>query len=410
MRPLYSFLLCAAFLVIFTQHSVASNTAKPTRTFVDSVRQSASFYVHKDCDPLLWAQHTSISAQSSALGFSGLALTNELSTAFLNPSLLFSQRSDKSPIVFGISYGRDSLFQDYITGGGIRGKLSPNLCMGLQYRYMRESDLFNHQDLNLSLAGRLFGESFNQGPVDLGINVRWEKMKFTKSVNGSYVVQGRIGGSSHNMEISSVEVGPKEQVTYTEDRIILDLGLFQRKIAEYLDFGIVFHNLAGYRMSANKPVIKHKRLYLPVDTLAGNENQNLDTTGYIDSLDVESEEISEWTEGYYRRMSAGVVFHKPLIQRKILIRIPIDVEFLGLLDRSIKTHTVLRTGAELWIRENYCLRFGYARAPHTYSLNFDGMKNFNLFSGGAGIRFDKVSLDFYIKGSQEWGVAANLGL
>ncbi|MFP4416888.1 MAG: hypothetical protein ACOC41_00520 [Chitinivibrionales bacterium] len=407
MKPTRSLLLFFSLVLFLPTYAIG--TEFPEEPFIDSVQEHFSSSVSHD--PLLTTQHTQRSARSSALAYAGIALPSGPATAFLNPALLYAWGHNQPSTVIGISYGRDSIYQEHITGASICRKLSPVLSLGGLYRYLKTSGQNNTHEANVSLSGRLFNESYNQGPVDLGLNIRWELMKQSQSVYGSHVVHGSFTGGHGVAAYNPTDtmIGERKAFTHTENRFTLDIGFFQSRIAENIDFGITFTNLLGYWISKDEPAMRRKRLYFPADTAENENTVPSDTTSYTDSLFFVSEDSREWVDGKYRGLTAGIVFSKQLVQDKILIQIPLDIEFLGLLKRSVHTHTILRIGAELWINENYSLRFGYARAPMTYHGDFSKLENHHLFSGGAGFSLNHIAIDLYIKGSQEWGISAQLG-
>lgn len=409
MKPFKSLLFFLLPVLLCYDHSFATQKPQPG-SFIDSVQRSLSLHTYKGNDPLLLAQHSQLSARSSALGYAGVAVACGPATAFLNPALLNASDSNRPATEFTVSYGRDSLFEQHITSAGMCTRISPRLGIGGMYRYLAAADQFIHHDVTLTLSGRLFRESFNQGAVDIGINFRWERMKSAATFTDSYAEYGDSFRRSdgHVLFPADTLIGSSSRIDYDENRFLADIGFFQNEIANNIDFGVVLKNLAGYKISKNKPVLKRRQTFFPVDTLAGSVSQGTDTTGYVDSLTIEAENSSGWMKGNLRSVTAGFSLHKQLVRKKILIQIPLDFEFFGLLDGTMSTHTMLRTGAELWIRQSYCLRFGYARAPMMYTVS--DLENHNLFSGGAGVRFDRLSLDLFIKGSQEWGFAVQIGL
>ncbi len=293
------------------------------------------------------------STVSQSLAGAGIALPASGTQGLINPALPFSfhyaAKETKGSIALG--YGRDPLFNQValpiaLTFGDQEG------ATALYYRYLNGKK-GTVQDFTFNMSGRLFEQVDKQGPVDFGLNIRYDRFRMQGSVMDT------AGNSSEKEERGS--------------DVLMDLGFYQPYIYPGLDFALVFRNVLGYRWSET-------------------------------SVSGRSSKKNGWTNGKMRTVLLGTVYNLPLAGDNLKLLIPFDLEITGLFDKS-PVRYIFRAGTEAKITPLYSVRFGYARAPEN---PIDLLKDFdyrNLFFGGGGINVKPVLMDFFI-GKEEWGITA----
>ncbi len=339
----------------------------------------------------------------NGLSNTGVAIPEAVSSILVNPSLIHNWHwLNKSKYSAVMSYERDSVFSRYIIGTGASWQINDVTTVGTLYRNMKNSDDNIQNDIIVCVAGRMFDKKFDQGAVNLGMNIRFENLDWkTREIDSLEVIQHFY--SPKDTTHTTTKYMP---VNYTskmikERRLLFDLGFFQDNIFKGLDFGLTFHNLFAYVWRSEDLTEK--------DTTW----QTNDTTAYIDSVKDSSYYVNEWNDDndrnnkVYKRMTVGISYHTNIIQNKIMLLLPFDLEFIGLFDRKQDIKLGLHTGLEGWLNDKICLRFGFAYSPNYISGKPGSLtiKNDKIFSGGAGVRFDRISFDVYIQ-KQDWGIGS----
>ncbi len=368
-------------------------------------------------DLFLASQYEHTSARFSGTGFAGVATLNDVSSVLLNPAIIHAyQFYTQSRISTTVSYGRGGVFSDHIASTGLGVLIAPQASCAAMYRYLQADEQRAHHEAIGALSGRLFDKSVNQGAVDYGLSVRYEKTDWELregDFDTAFIYEIRTGPEAATESIDTAGIASKGG--FEEQRILLDVGFYQRNIGDNLDFGITFHNLLGYRWRRVSPHISFR------DSVAESYTDSTgDTTGsriiHAEFYENEPEKNNSWLDSYYRRLTVGIAFRKYLLESKVRVHLPMDLEIVGLFDRSRGAHFAFRTGLELWIQDTYAFRFGFNRAPNLLavrppaSFHTPGeLHNENIFTGGAGLRIDRLSFDLYIRGI-EWGIGCGLGL
>ena len=302
------------------------------------------------------------------------------------------------------------MFSKFIISTGASLYLNEKTTLGTLYRSFKTGDDNYQNEVVLCVAGQLFERNSNKGPVSLGMNFRFETVNWRTDIDSLPIVQKMFDTSGIIISGSDSLLG-KYKSSFKNDldkekRLLFDLGFFQANIFEGLDFGLTFHNLLGYVWKSDKPVMKHE-----IDTTFDTTVIPKIPTSLIDS----SYQVAEWKDTRYRnkkvykRMTAGLAYHTNIVQNKVMILIPFDLEFLALFDKNQKMKIGLHTGIEAWLSTHIGLRFGYARSP-SYIEGTPGNINLekdHILSGGASARFDHISFDLYIQG-QNWGVGSTV--
>ncbi len=349
-----------------------------------------SVIIAAEVDRIFLVQDRFYSSALKSLANAGTALPLDLFSGLVNPALTFSHHYNIVPQSQGtvaIGYGRDSLFNTQILPAGFSYSNQEG-SLGLFYRFMKgKKDILQHE-MTINFASQISSKSDDQGAVDFGINLRFEKMEWKKQPakvqhflpadSGKWVLENEYESSF-----------PDQNYSIRDKRALLDIGFFQPQVMENMDFGLVIRNLLGYVWSYGNPDTVY------YDTLA--DSQRLDSvmiktygfTGYKKSM-------RGWTKGVNRTLTTGIVYHASISNDRILLDFPLDLEIRGLLNKSIKNRYIFRGGLQANIARHVILRFGYARAPGRLKSSWEEIKNINIFTGGAGLRIASFSFDFYV--------------
>ncbi len=362
-------------------------------------------------------EYATTNVRMAALAGAGLAVPEGITSAIRNPSLFHAYSRNNGYSLSGtVSYGRDSLFSEHMLDAGVAYFSGEPASVGFLYRYLRAAENRDFTQFTLALAGRMFEGDAEQGSVDIGLNFRYEITDWHSPITDT--LRGRIWDYDENIYdhvvIDSAYgepslISPEEREVR---RAALDVGFYQRKVSEKLDFGITFHNILGYQWDTWSPTVEILRKRIGKDTVTVfREGTPVDTI-VVDSLlrdsifyDESSEEETRWITGEDKRVSVGILYTTMILDGAAQLRLPLDLELPGIFSRTF--FVSLRTGLELCFDEKYCLRFGYARAPRQVILNGE-LENANIFAGGAGIYFQPVTVNMYLR-EKAWGLSAGIG-
>jgi len=253
--------------------------------------------------------------------------------------------------VLSAGYGRDPAFDRLALpfGAVVTEKQG---ALGGFYRFLNGKHGTVHDGV-LNMAGRMFEQVDEQGPVDFGVNVRYEQSKWRHSFSSD-------SGQTTN------------DVTAHSKSILLDIGFYQTHILPGLDFSLVAANLNGYRW-----------------------------------LDSDSTDKQRGGMGWgYCSVIVGAAYSLPLLNGDLLFQLPIDLEFTNLFNKSAESECTLRTGLDARIIKMFNLRFGYALAPEDPLDLIRDFDHKNLFFGGIGVFVKPVQVDFFA-GKNEFGASAS---
>jgi hypothetical protein len=352
---------------------------------------------------ILSAHAVPASARSGGLINGGTALLEGVTSLLANPAILNRYCTLKeSKAGFAYSYGRGSVFSDHIMTAAAAYSVSPQLTLGGLYRFLRQDEERYQNDFVLSASGRLFDRSIDRGPVDIGINARLEDTNWEMRDLARPATRTFRKDSVWTPTDTSFGRLPRNRM-WEERRLSFDVGLYQHQFTDKLDFGLTFHDLIGYRWRQHMPVYGSVSRE-EIDSIAG------DTTR-IDSSFYTIDDGRDWIHSYHKRVSIGMLYHVRVVDGAALVQIPAQFDLLGVFDRGSDTHFTFRTGLEVWLRDSYCLRFGYARAPRIYphdaaTKEYD---NDHIFGGGGSVLLDRFGIDLYVYGD-EWGLGATMTL
>jgi len=249
----------------------------------------------------------------------------------------------------------------------------------------------------------LFEKNGDQGAVDFGLNIRYERAEWeVRSLELLHVSTKLRTHDNRDSLIGDTAYFDGRTGMLSAKRLILDVGFYQGYVAERIDFGLTFHNILGYVWQDERPYVD--RAVSPL---------NADST-YSDSLYYvhDTRSTADWLNGDYRRLTVAVAFRTPILSDKANILLPVDVGFLGLFG-DMRTRVTLRTGLELSFMEHFSLRGGYARAPRMIVMsdlrNKKKNVNENILSCGGGIKFAPFSADIFV-GKDELGIGLRIVL
>lgn len=374
-------------------------------TAVTTVLTATPALASDDVDVVLSAHSVPAGARTGGLINAGAAVLEGLTGLLVNPAIpnrYYSAKENK--VGFAYSYGRGGVFSDHIMTAGAAYSFSPELTVAGMYRLLRQDEKRHQNDFVLNASGRMFDKSIDRGAVDIGINLRLEDMRWERRGLRSTRTTHGWNDLDSAWQVDTVTHGDLERtMDWEERRLLLDVGLYQRQFTDKLDFGVTFHNVLGYRWRRGYPEIRGTR-----DYQFGTDST--DTTAIIDSsFYIETPAGRDWIEPYYKRLSIGMLYHTYVVDGKALVQIPLQLELIGFMDRGADTHLTFRTGLEVWLRDSYCLRFGYARAPRTFPANASTTEyeNDNIFGGGGGILLDRFGINLYVYG-EEWGLGGTV--
>jgi hypothetical protein len=253
--------------------------------------------------------------------------------------------------VASAGYGRDAVFDRVALPFGAVFAENQG-ALGAYYRFLNGSQGRVHEGV-LNLAGRMFEQIDEQGPVEFGVHIRYEQSKWRhKFLDGDGQETGGVTAYSKN--------------------VLFDIGFYQTYVFPGLDFSLVAANLNGYRW-LNSDITEKQR---------------------------------GWMGWGYCSIIVGAAYSLPLMNGNLLFQLPLDLEFANLFNKSIDNKYIVRTGLDTRIIQMFNVRFGYAHAPED---PLDLIKDFdhkNLFFGGIGVFVKPVQVDFFA-GKNEFGVTAS---
>jgi hypothetical protein len=365
---------------------------------------------------LVAGEHVPVSARSAGIAGAGVAIADGIGTILLNPAGLHSFNIRENATISAITaYNTgESDFSNYNLSGGIGLCLNEILSCGVLYRYLQPGESTNSQNhVTVNVSGRLFDKSISMGVVNYGINATYERTRWhtgpfesLTSYHTDYDTILRNNTISHVDTLLPPSV--RDRGYLDQRRLLFDVGVFQDNIGDGLDFGLTFYDLIGYVWAKETPTRVRRDSTVnrisaaPADTYAV---EAFDSSYYTD----DASSYNAWLDKYYKRAAIAFTFHKELLADRVVMYLPLDFEVFGLFTLSKNIRLSLHTGLELWIRRQFILRFGYARAPSQYPENAKDLTNDNIFSGGAGLRFSNFGIDLYIR-KTAWGASATMEL
>lgn len=352
-------------------------------------------------------QKSFVNAGSAGLAGAGCAIPGGITAVYSNPALpnAYHKYYHEKKISLSTGYGRDSLFKELILPIGFCFTGENMHTEGMLFRYLKNTDNSFLREITVNWSAQLYDGS-KQGAVEQGFNLRYEKMEWeTTGFDTLWSYHRDSAGSV----IDSIFSGYVSDGKIKENRLMVDVGFYQRDVLENIDFGVTFNNLFGYLWNKEKPTTTTKKIVLKQDTLITDTDTTFITTEYLDSnyYVLDYRKSRGRIPGTYRFLTIGTALRSRIFNNTIGILIPFDLRFIGLFDRKIKTRVAILTGIEVNILKNFFVRFGYTTQPD--NIQMDILKNkkekikVRSISGGAGVFFDTFSIDFYAKDRDTWG-------
>jgi hypothetical protein len=341
---------------------------------------------------LLAGENIPLSMHVNSLGGAGVAIVDGIQSALVNPAVIHNYMTANAVNLYGMaSYGRDdAIFSEHLASGGLGAALSPLVSSSLIYRYSRSTPQQLQHEAILTFAGVLFqGEDTAVGSVTMGFNIKYQSMRWQGPTPDT------LWTTHHSSVVDSTSYSTFGSSAIEQRRLLLDLGFYQNKVSDAIDFGLTFHDVLGYLWKKRSPA---QKAVTDTTSIAGTA---------IDSLFYTDDQVRRniWLPRYYKGITCGILFHATLIDGNLLVQIPLDVNALGVFD--LAPHFSVRTGLEAVIKNVLCLRFGYARAPSDVIHGANSLINTNILSGGAGFRTDHFAFDLAF-GKYYWGIQAGI--
>lgn len=338
-------------------------------------------------------------ARLAAMAGSGSALRSGAMSVFVNPALChaYAKMRRVRGLLAGITYAQQEPVYDghVVTLGGGYATGDKGTIINL-YRYVQgKPDVQTDYQVVASYGGQMFQKAEKQGAVDYGVNIRYEQSNWDSYDLPELYTRRIVGGDTTFSDTSWVASNNR-----LEKRLAMDVGFFQADVITNLDFGLVLHNILGYRWGEERPQVVAER-YLDTDTLPPD-------TVLVDRLYYDNQYVNTdgWIESWYRRLTVGVAFSSFVFENRIELRVPADLELIGLFEGDRDTHLMFRCGIEADILTKVQLRFGYARQPRRVERGVDPV-NQHYFSGGLGVSVKWLNADLFI-GKNEWGLGATV--
>ena len=348
-----------------------------------------------------------IDARVSGMSGAGCALLGGIAASSRNPALphAYHRYAEVPTASITLGYGRDSLFSGHILPAGVSFNMGEGGSAGVLYRYLRGEGRQKIQQANLNYSGRLFAQSMDQGAVDFGINLRYERVNWLNEFHPLEMVRSTCD-TVRCRPFDTVAVLGRRNGKVDEHHLMFDLGFFQRDVADHVDFGLTLHNLLGHRWQTFRPGVQRRAL--KPDAVDSVSVLVRDTLYFVPK-----KKRKTWLGPQYKVLTVGIVFRSKTIGRKVDLLVPGDLGFVGLFDSDRKTRFTLRTGVEARFMEHYALRLGYGNAPAYLAArdldNEDAGINAHIFTGGAGVSLYPFTADVFI-GIYSWGLSLGLVL
>ncbi len=352
-----------------------------------------------ESDRITLVQNRFYGASTKSLADAGIAFPSEVFSGLLNPALTFSHHKTvpQSHGTMAIGYGRDSIFNRHMLPAGFSYSNDEG-SIGLFYRYMKGKKEILQHEMTINIASQIFAKSDVQGAVDFGMNLRFEKMVWeNRPSRAEYFLADDSG--SFTTVFSSDTYHLLNDYSIRDKRALLDIGFYQPHVIDGVDFGLVIRNLVGYVWTYGNP---DTVFYDTLTDSQGADSAIVKTYSFTGNKKADR----GWTKGIDRTLTIGLAYHAAMSSNRILLNFPVDLEIRGLFNRHLKNHYIFRGGVEADIAGYVMLRFGYARAPGRLRSSWEEIRNINVFTGGAGLKFSSLSFDFYMS-ERTFGVSGS---
>jgi hypothetical protein len=337
--------------------------------------------------------------RAAGMAGSGCALPSGPLSVYANPSLVHSYAKGLGlrGLLSAFSYEQQGpLYDGHVvtTSAGYYAEKKGTVVNMYRYLHGNDDEQTDYQT-SVVYANQLFESGDRQGAVDIGIAMRYEQSNWnTYGLPARYRYTYEYDTLPARRVPTPLDTSMVSPGSILEKRLLFDLGFFQPHITPNLDFALVLHNLFGYAWNETRPWVE------PVDVV---DSTGLDTAGerYVDEYVTDN----GWIDGWYRRMTLGVLFYSDIVKNRFMVRVPLELEFIGLFQRGHVTHTMFRCGVEIEFRSMVLLRVGYGREPELLEKGADP-ENRNVFTGGVGFHYRGLAVESCF-GTDLWGLGVS---
>ena len=372
---------------------------------------SLTSWVFSEVNHQMTQQRHLMDQRYAGLSNTGVAIPDPVSSATMNPSLVHHFHiNSKTKVSISAGFDRDSIFNKMILTGGASYFINERTTIAAQYRNLMQSKNKLTNEAVLTVAGTLFdkGEDDNQGGVDVGMNMRYLQTKWNENYADPLNIMQKIT-DSNKVVISDNVSGAYSPSGFNktdkdEYRLLFDVGFFQDNIVNNLDLGIVFYNLFGFQWDAKTPTVSDSSKYSIGDTTEIANDTITDSLYYTGW-----QRSNGKNHKSYKRMTIGLAYHLPVIEKKLDLLIPMDFEWIGMFNKKEDTEFLFHMGLEVWVLRGIIgIRGGYSSAPSYVRgepQDFDIDKT-NILTAGASIRIKMFGIDgYFTEYKKEWGIS-----
>jgi hypothetical protein len=346
-----------------------------------------------------------ISAASNGVGDASTAFPWSVASAAANPALLYSCRNGAVQVSRSVAagFGRDSLFDRCIVP--IAASYSRKRdAVALNLRALSSSAGLDEYEAAITYCKRVLSRVDRQGPLDLGVNLRYEYANWRRNgldtlmVTRSY--HSRKSGSTLRTDDTLSRNAPPEAGWFKENRVLLDFGVFKPEIASHVDCGIAIKNIGGFRWGHESP-----ETVTQTDTArVAGDTAVLTTARTYDSA---QKDYGGWVGAKYTTLSAALNFKVGIPASSVSFSFPIEAQLYGLFARHFDVACAIHAGVQVHLMHSYFLRFGYSKAPGITPSGAHAVTLLDNISLGASLLPPglPLAIDCYFS-HWDWGLSA----
>ncbi len=346
-----------------------------------------------DQNPLFPILVETSSISQAAFNGGGVALSNNVSGASLNPATLYAYHK-----LYGKRLGISGSYQNNLEGKIISGtgiSFAPDqqnvLALDYSQRNSREGEApILHRGVVTYTS--LVREEAKEGFMSWGANITY------LNSNGSYPTMSKlpisIGDSTSFYETGISTIDGSNQM------VSLDIGVYQFDKQRGLAYGLVLENIAGYEWTKRENSIA--TVHSVITNAPDTTQIPVDTTRFTN---IENNE-SGWINGTTKSLLAGMSINRKILGDRVILIIPFDVRFWGFMDKHLRKNSewkhrcMMYTGSEINFGGALSLRGGYSWAPYEYLTDELGnplFRNHHQASGGFRISLSVVDIEMAFK-------------
>ena len=364
--------------------------------------------VPREIDPLWASQQSYTAAAARGMADAGAAFAWSAASACANPGLLYSCRNSTAPVCRSVyaGYGRDSLFDRYVLPFGA-AYIRKRDAAALHCRVLSSDVGVTEFGVAATLCKRLWGKGYPQGPLDVGMNVRYEYADWNNR-DLDTVLRARAFYLSSGQKAKAGEIIYKDpRRLFSEHRAFVDFGVFKPDIATHVDCGLSIKNLIAYRWRCERSL----------------EVAHRDTTGTVGDTSIVTElyrygpgheaAIGAFIRSEYAAVALGCTFKVPIPGKSLYLSFPVEIRSYGLFNKDMKEVFSFHCGGQAHFMKNIFIRAGFQRAPAmVYADTLDSTKIFlkNINNATLGASLMPPGLPCVVDchfGHYEWGLTVS---